>query len=238
MTTLDKPAVILVVEEDPKIAELIMDHLRADNFVAIWQKNRAKISEAIKNSCPALLLLGVNSAQDDGDTICTEMRRHSQIPIIMLANGNQEADRLRAFETGADDYICKPFNPRELLFRIKAILRRMKFLGASSPNAKLQLETMTYKAKLNGRQLDLTPIEFRILAALAQSPGRVFTRNDLLDRAYPDHRTINDRTIDSHIKNLRRKLSAVNSENEIVHSIYGVGYKLEVKDWFITVCIA
>lgn len=236
MTTLDQPAVILVVEEDPEIAELIMDHLRADNFVAVWQKNRAKVAEAIKNSCPALLLLGVNSVPDDGYAICMKMRRYSQIPVIMLANGNQEADRLRAFEMGADDYICKPFNPRELLLRIKAILRRTNFFGAASPNAKLQLETMTYKAKLNGKSLNLTPLEFRILAILAQSPGRVFTRNDLLDRAYPDHRAINDRTIDSHIKNLRRKLNAVSSENEIVYSIYGVGYKLDVTDWFISVC--
>lgn len=238
MTALDKPANIMVVEDDPQIAELIIEHLREDHFVSIWQKSRAKITESINSSCPALLVIGLNSADDGSYSICTEIRRHSQIPIIMLANSDQQADRLRAFEMGADDYVCKPFNPKELLFRIKAILRRHEFISARVPGAKLQLETMTYKARLDGRYLDLTPIEFRILAAMAQFPGRIFTRNDLLDRAYPDHRAINDRTIDSHIKNLRKKLSAVSAENEIVHSIYGVGYKFEAKDTFITVCIA
>lgn len=114
----------MVIENDPQSAELMMDYLRAENFATIWHKHDAKITEAIKSNWPVLILLGVISPDTDGYSICTEIRRCSQIPVIMLSSRNQESDRLLAFEKGADDYLCKPFNPRELIFRIKAILRR------------------------------------------------------------------------------------------------------------------
>lgn len=229
MITQTKPTRIMLIEEEPQAAELIMDFLQVETFDSIWHRDGNNVIENIRSASPDLVLLDAMLPGADGFAICKQIRNNSPVPIIILSNSSQESDRLLGFEMGADDYVCKPFSPRELIFRIKAILKRTAMPSSQlAMNPKLELEAATYKAKLNGRSLDLTPIEFRILAALSQSPSRVFTRNDLLDRAYPGHRTINDRTIDTHIKNLRKKLSVANSNGEIVHSIYGVGYKFEI----------
>jgi two-component system, OmpR family, response regulator BaeR len=137
----------------------------------------------------------------------------------------EEIDRLLGLELGADDYICKPFSPREVVARVKAILRRSPQQVQAQVDSKLSIDEAQFKATLNGQMLDLTPVEFRLLKALSASPGRVFSRQQLLNTLYEDHRVVTDRTVDSHVKNLRRKLQQANPSDEMIESIYGVGYR-------------
>jgi two-component system response regulator BaeR len=138
----------------------------------------------------------------------------------------EEVDRLVGLELGADDYICKPFSPREVVARVKAVLRRGLRTEASPTG--LALDDERYEAKLDGAALELTPVEFRLLKTLASRPGRIFPRGQLLDALYADHRVVSDRTVDSHVKNLRRKLQSARPGPDLVRSVYGVGYKLDL----------
>jgi two-component system response regulator BaeR len=154
------------------------------------------------------------------------------VPVLMLTARVEEVDRLIGLEAGADDYVCKPFSPREVVARVQAILRRSRQApGAIAPATTaapaLQIDESAYRAWLHGVELELTPVELRLLAALAAMPGRVFSREQLLDRLHGDGRVVNDRTVDSHVKNLRRKLETAWPGQEPIRSIYGVGYKLE-----------
>jgi len=166
----------------------------------------------------------------DGVEICRELRadddeRIRDVPIVMVTAKVEEIDRLIGLDSGADDYVCKPFSVRELVARVRAILRRGR-AGSAVPG--LVMDEATHRAQLDGRPLDLTPVEFRLLRALASVPGRVFARERLLERLYEDHRVVTDRTVDAHVKNLRRKLEEIRPGEELVRSIYGVGYKLEL----------
>jgi two-component system response regulator BaeR len=174
---------------------------------------------------PALLLLDLMLPGRDGLAICRELRGFTQLPIIMVTARVEEIDRLLGLELGADDYICKPFSPREVVARVKAVLRRQATGGG--PAQGLQVEPQAWRAELDGHKLDLTPVEFRLLETLAAHPGRVFSRAALLERIYDDHRVVSDRTVDSHVKNLRRKLAEAAPGRELLHSVYGVGYRLE-----------
>jgi two-component system, OmpR family, response regulator BaeR len=138
----------------------------------------------------------------------------------------EEIDRLLGLELGADDYICKPFSPREVVARVKAVLRRTGS-GQTIHNSGLHLDESRYLATLNGKVLDLTAVEFKLLQFLSANPGRIYGRQQLMDRIYPDQRIVNDRTIDSHIKKLRKKIEGVCTGQELIHSVYGVGYKFE-----------
>jgi two-component system response regulator BaeR len=138
----------------------------------------------------------------------------------------EEIDRLLGLELGADDYICKPFSPREVVARVKAVLRRAAPTGPATQ--RLVLDESTFEARLDGRSLELTPVEFRLLNTLAAQPGRIFSRDQLLDHLYPDRRVVLDRTVDSHVKNVRRKLGEVAPGEDLIRSIYGMGYKLEL----------
>ena len=169
----------------------------------------------------------------DGHAVCMRLRAEfgEHLPIVMVTARVEEIDRLLGLELGADDYICKPFSPREVVARVRAILRRSRRDAAATTDdlaAMLQIDEARYSAEFRGQALPLTPVEFRLLKTLADAPGRVFSRDQLLDRLYTDHRVVTDRTVDSHIKNLRRKLDAASPEQELIRSIYGVGYKL---DW-------
>jgi two-component system response regulator BaeR len=138
----------------------------------------------------------------------------------------EEIDRLRGLELGADDYICKPFSPREVVARVKAILRRVK-RGGRPPETGLRLDAEGHRATIGGRDLNLTAVEFQLFKVLVDHPGRIYTRDQLMDAMYRDERVVADRTVDSHIKKIRRKIAAVLPDREIVHSVYGLGYKYE-----------
>ena len=158
--------------------------------------------------------------------ICKEVRAFSAVPIVMVTSCAEEIDRLLGLELGADDYICKPFSPREMAARVKAILRRTT--GQLSPSTQdLTLNVSSYRAEIRGKVLDLTALEFQLLNALASSPGRIYSRDQLMDKIYPDHRIVDDRTIDTHVKKLRQKIAAVAPDRELILSVYGVGYKFE-----------
>jgi two-component system response regulator BaeR len=162
----------------------------------------------------------------DGLEICKELRTFSDVPVIMVTARVEEVDRLIGLEAGADDYLCKPFSVRELVARVKALLRRPRI--PSLKETGLIVDEAKHQVTLDGKANELTPVEFRLLAALAAEPGRVLSRDRLLEKLYADHRVVTDRTVDAHVKNLRRKLEAVRPGADLVRSIYGVGYKLEL----------
>src|SRR5689334_11958797 len=223
----DRSARILIVEDEPKLATLLADYLRAASYDTQTISDGREVIPSIKASPPALILLDLMLPGRDGVDICRELRTFSDVPVIMVTARVEEIDRLLGLEIGADDYICKPFSPREVVARVRAILRRVQHRATSSPSA-LVIDEEQYRAQFKGRALELTPVEFRLLKTLASAPGRVFSRQQLLDNLYQDHRVVTDRTVDSHIKNLRRKLDEVSPEQELIQSIYGVGYKFEI----------
>ncbi len=219
---------ILIVEDERKLAELLKDYLTQAGYDTHWLASGDEVIPWVNETMPELILLDIMLPGKDGMTICRELRAFSNVPIIMITARVEEIDRLLGLELGADDYICKPFSPREVVARVKAILRRTQSPGAPAASARLRLDQDKYRATFDGQALDLTPVEFRLLNILYTQPGRVFTRNYLLDAIYADHRVVTDRTVDSHIKNLRKKLQSISPDEDLIRSIYGVGYKLEL----------
>jgi len=218
------PADILVVEDEPKLAALLRDYLQAAGHRVTCLDDGLAVVPAVRRAEPDLILLDIMLPGRDGLDICRELRTFSEVPIMLITARVEEVDRLLGLDLGADDYICKPFSPREVMARVRAILRRLP----PRTVAGLQLDAGAYRASYAGVDLDLTPVEFRLLHCLAAAPGRVFSRDKLIDHLYDDHRVVTDRTVDSHVKNLRRKLEQAAPEQELIHSIYGVGYKLEL----------
>jgi two-component system response regulator BaeR len=220
---------ILIVEDEPKLAALVGDYLRAGGYASSWVADGREAVSAVKTGQPDLVLLDLMLPGRDGLDICRELRSFSDVPIIMLTARVEEIDRLLGLELGADDYICKPFSPREVVARVKAILRRVRGGAEQASAIALRIDEATHSAVFHGVTLELTPVEFRLLKILAVNPGRVFSRDHLLDNLYLDHRVVTDRTVDSHIKNLRRKLEHAAPGQDPIRSIYGVGYKLEIE---------
>ena len=222
---------VLVVEDEPRLALLVCDYLRAAGFEAASIADGAEVLPAVRQRPPDLIVLDLMLPHRDGLSLCRELRGFSDVPIVMVTARVEEVDRLIGLEAGADDYLCNPFSPRELVARVKAILRRPRSLAPSlgSGSAGLAIDRERHAVRMNGQLLELTPLEFRLLEAFASAPGRVFSRDQLIDKLHGDQRAISDRTIDSHIKNLRRKLEqAAPGEEPPIRSIYGVGYKLEM----------
>lgn len=220
---------VLIVEDEPKLAALLTDYLQAAGYATDTLADGREVSAAVKATAPDLVLLDLMLPGKDGLEVCRELRSFSDVPIIMVTARVEEIDRLLGLELGADDYICKPFSPREVVARVRAILRRTSGRDEAQEGARgLVIDEAYYRAELDGQALDLTPVEFRLLKTLAAAPGRVYTRDQLLDHLYDDHRVVTDRTVDSHVKNLRRKLEQVRVGEDVIRSIYSVGYKLEL----------
>lgn len=220
---------ILIVEDEPKLSSLLADYLKAYGFNPFCLYTGGKVVEWVREHKPDLILLDLMLPERDGIEICKDIRTFSKIPIIMITAKIDEIDRILGLEIGADDYICKPFSPREVVARVKAVLRRVYEQDVSLQDRGLILDRERYKAYLHGHELELTAVEFNLLHFLATNQGRIFNRQQLMDRIYPDERNVSDRTIDSHIKKLRRKIEAVDPEAKIILSVYGVGYKFENK---------
>ena len=218
---------ICIVEDEPKIAALLGDYLQAAGYGTRIVHDGAAAVQAIREYQPDLVLLDLMLPGRDGLEICRELRHDSRLPIIMLTARVEEIDRLLGLELGADDYICKPFSPREVVARVKAVLRRAQPAEPAPEPESLKVDAEAHRAWLDGHELDLTPVEFRLLRTLSSAPGRIFSRDQLLDHLYDDHRVVTDRTVDSHIKNLRRKLEAIRA-GDAIRSIYGVGYRLDL----------
>ncbi|MFP3563617.1 response regulator [Paraburkholderia sp. SIMBA_030] len=228
-----RPSHILIVEDEPKLAAVLEDYLHLDGFVTTTLDDGHHVMPFIRSTPPALMLLDLMLPGRSGMDICRELRQFSALPVIILTARIDEIDRLLGLEIGADDYVCKPFSPREVVARVKAILRRAMPAAAAAdglPQAPrgLEVDEQFHLALLDGKELKLTPLELRLLALLMKSPGRIFSRDYLLSHLYADHRVVTDRTIDSHIKNLRRKLQGARPDSEPIASVYGVGYRLEI----------
>jgi len=218
---------ILIIEDEAKLASVMQDYLQAQDFVVHWTDCGFKGIEYARQENPALILLDLNLPDIDGIEVCRQLREFTDAPIIMLTARVEEVDKVLGLDAGADDYVCKPFSPNELVARIRAIMRRLKWPSDKAAVPGLVLDNDAYSASYNGDVLNLTPVEFRLLYTLVNTPGRVFSRAQLLDLVYSDYRDTTDRAIDSHIRNLRAKLRAAIPDNELIQSVYGVGYKFE-----------
>ena len=228
---------ILVVEDEPKIARLLADYLQPEGYAVSILNTGTGAVEFVRERSPDFIILDLMLPGVDGLTICREVRQFSDVPIMMLTARVDEIDRLLGLELGADDYVCKPFSTREVVSRVKIILRRVQAWPAEARPTEADSNQLAYRdvivyperflCEAGGRNIELTPVEFRMLHALISRPGHVFSRDRLMELSYPDSRIVSDRTIDTHIKNLRRKLHQALGEEELLHSIYGVGYKFE-----------
>jgi two-component system response regulator BaeR len=223
---------IFIVEDEPELAALVADYASAAGYRPTVFGDGALALDAIRRAPPALVVLDLMLPGLDGLSVCREVRGFSDVPIVMVTARVEEIDRLLGLETGADDYLCKPFSPRELMARIKAILRRAGPAAAATPM--VDVDAAARRIRIHGRALELTPTEYGILAALARRPGQVFSRAQLLDAARDSSGNLDasldvaDRAIDSHVKNLRRKLDAVLPGVEAIHAIYGLGYRFDL----------
>ena len=224
----ERPAPIFIVEDEQKLARLLADYLAAAGFATRHFADGLEVVAAAREHRPRLVLLDLMLPGKNGLDLCRELRATSAVPIIMVTARVDEIDRLLGLELGADDYVCKPFSPREVVARVKAVLRRAERTDAPAKPARLMIDDERHVATLDSCALDLTPVELRLLKALAEEPGRILRRERLMSHIYTDHRVVTDRTVDSHVKNLRRKLAAAGQGDTLVRSIYGVGYRLDL----------
>ncbi len=219
---------ILVVEDEPKIAKLARDYLEGSGYKVLVVTDGQDALATRRQERPDLVVLDLNLPGMDGLDVCRAMRRESDVPIIMLTARSEETDRLIGLELGADDYITKPFSPRELVARVRAVLRRVGG-GIRQPGliriADLEIDLQGHRVIRAGEAIDLSRTEFNLLATLAQNPGQTFTRAQLLNRLHGVAYEGYDRSIDAHIKNLRRKLEIDVSQPRYVQTVYGVGYR-------------
>ncbi len=220
---------ILVVDDEPKIVKLAQDYLEKNGYRVASAGDGKTALAAFRHQKPDLVVLDLNLPGMDGLDVCRAIRRESDVPIIMLTARVEEVDRLIGLELGADDYITKPFSPRELVARVKAVLRRVRGTvqhPAMVRASDVELDLQSHRASRSGQSLQLTRIEFELLAILAQHPGQTFNREQLLDRIHGDASFGGyDRSIDAHVRNLRRKLEPNPDEPRYILTVYGVGYK-------------
>ncbi|UOG92364.1 MAG: response regulator [Candidatus Thiothrix sulfatifontis] len=220
---------ILIVEDEPKLAQVVSEYLAQMGLRSHCLERGLAVIPWVREHSPDLIILDLMLPERDGIDIFRELRTFADTPVIMATARVDEIQRLLGLELGADDYVCKPYSPRELVVRVKNLLRRMaRPLAEPAARCGIEINSERMEASLSGHKLELTPVEFRLLEYLLANPARVYSRAQLLDRLYDDRRAVTDRAVDSHIKNLRRKLQNVMPERELIKSIYGVGYKLEL----------
>jgi two-component system response regulator BaeR len=218
---------ILIVEDEEKIASLLCDYLKEAGFRTSTQNNGDRVIAQIKKDPSDLILLDIMLPGKNGMELCREIRQFSNIPIIMITARVEEIDRLLGLELGADDYVCKPFSPREVVARVKAIFRRLH----AEPRThtliigSISLDDKTHQVMIDKQLLNLTPNEFGLLKIMMNQPNRVFSRSELINRVQGYDFEGYDRTIDSHIKNLRKKIAQKLPGQEIISTVYGIGYK-------------
>jgi two-component system, OmpR family, response regulator BaeR len=222
---------ILIVEDEAKIRDVLRDYLERDGYRVTCMERGDTVIPMVKESPPDLILLDIMLPGMDGMEVCRGVRKFSQVPVLMLTARVEEIDCVLGLELGADDYITKPFRPREVAARIKAVLRRFQpeqkepTLRACS----IELNTQTHQVTILGQEVKLTPIEFNLLRLMMEHPGRVFPRTELVSRVQGYDFDGYDRTVDTHIKNLRRKIAVILPEQEVIGSVHGVGYKLQAQ---------
>ena len=220
---------ILVVDDESKIVQLARDYLEHAGFaVSVAHDGRAAL-HAVRADKPDLLILDLGLPDLDGLDVTRAIRRDTSLPIIMLTARDDESDRVAGLELGADDYVTKPFSPRELVARVRAVLRRGDRAAEQAELVRagdLELDTATMRASVGDRQVELTPTEFQLLTALARQPGRIFTRSQLLDVVHGVAFEAYERAIDAHVKNIRRKIEPDPGQPRYLLTVYGVGYRV------------
>jgi len=221
---------VFVVEDDPKISAVLRDYLIDAGYLAETFRSGPPALEAARDVPPDLLILDLMLPGMDGVAVCRKLREFSTAPVLMLTARIEERDRITGLGAGADDYVCKPFSAREVMARVAALIRRAegRFGGTTDTPPLYALDTNRMRAAWKGVWLPLSPSEYQILAALMKQPGRIFTRDQLLDQMRVGYRDVSDRSIDSHIKNIRRKIQAIDPEASCVVSVYGMGYRCDV----------
>lgn len=226
---------ILIAEDDRNIASLVQTYLEQAGFSAIVAYDGPSALELARSRDPIFIVLDWMLPGMEGSEICRELRKTSDVPILMLTAREDETDRVVGFSLGVDDYVVKPFSPRELVERVKAILRRAGAAASSAAPAAapagvlrrggLVVEPDRHKVTVDGKQVALTPTEYKLLYALAGQPGRVFARGELLDRLYPDGVAVIDRVVDVHIGKLRQKIEKDPSNPAYILTVHGIGYE-------------
>lgn len=218
---------ILIVEDEEKIAQLLCDYLQKAGFRTSSQANGDRVISQIKKDMPDMILLDIMLPGMDGMELCREIRKFSNVAIIMITARVEEIDRLLGLELGADDYICKPFSPREVIARVKAVFRRIHAEPQTNNLVigSIALDDQTHQVMIDKQELNLTPNEFGLLKIMMAQPNRVFSRSELINRVQGYDFEGYDRTIDTHIKNLRKKIAEKLPGQEIISTVYGVGYK-------------
>jgi two-component system response regulator BaeR len=231
---MNSPGLILVVEDDAAIADMLTNYLHMHGFSTTVCVDGLEAVQLVRTLQPALMVLDLMLPGQDGIAVCEQVRAFSHLPIIMVTARVDEIDHLLGLETGADDYVCKPFSPREVVVRIKTLLRRAQgsLATPTTPVAPehpgLEIRDASLTVAWRGHALPLTAVEFRLLRLMLARPERVFSRAELLDHVHEDLRDVSDRAIDSHIKNIRRKLEAAQVQGQAIVSVYRVGYRVEL----------
>lgn len=220
---------VLVVEDDRKISDLLQNYLRASGYEAEAAYDGRDALRQIERQAPDAVILDWMLPGMDGISVCKAVRAFSDVPILMLTARIDEVDRLLGLDTGADDYVCKPFAPREVIARIRALLRRAEGRVKTSTKP-WEIDDACFRIGWRGQWLPLTRIEFMMFRLLLSRPGRVYSRDQLLASVHDSQRDISDRAIDTHIKNLRKKVQAVDQGHDCIASVYGVGYRFDIPD--------
>jgi two-component system response regulator RegX3 len=226
---------ILLVDDEPSVHEVVRAYLERDGFAVASASNGRDAVELAEQTRPQLVVLDLMLPDLSGEQICREIRSRSDVPIIMLTARSSEHDRLLGLELGADDYLVKPFSPRELVARIRTVLRRsagavQPLVGRIAVDAgNLEIDPARREVRVRGERVDLTPSEYGILVTLAQYPGRVYSRLELIDRLRGWEFQGGERTVDAHVKNLRRKIETEPRQPRLVQTVHGVGYRLAVQ---------
>lgn len=221
---------ILVVEDEQKLSQLLWEYLEAAGYRVHCLFRGDEVLPWLARQQADLIILDLMLPGMDGIDLCREIRRQSPVPVIMSTARVEEADRLRGLNTGADDYVCKPYSLREMVARVKAILRRVQPAPAPEPVTEtgiFSVDPARMCIRVHGHTLDLTRVEYRLLRHLVEHPGVVFSRDALLNVMYDDYRLVSERTIDTHIRNLRKKLEAHLPDRQVIHSVYGAGYRFD-----------
>ena len=224
---------IMLVEDEVELAELVKDYLVAAGFeVSMFHDGQAAF-DAFNQKKPSLMILDLMVPRMDGLTICRKVREQSDLPIIMVTARTEEIDRVLGLNMGADDYVCKPFSPKELVARVQAVMRRLERKVEPETVDLFRIDAAQQRIWYQQKALSLTPTEFRLLELFLEHVGHVYSRTQLLDHINPDSYEVADRVIDSHIKNLRRKISdaaETGNRHEWIQAVYGVGYRFEYPD--------
>ncbi|GHA72164.1 DNA-binding response regulator [Formosimonas limnophila] len=222
----ERKSVVLLVEDEEMIAQVQQAYLQNAGYTVLWRDRGDAVIDVVKEYNPDIVLLDImipDVQGRDGIALCREIREFSDVPVMMISAKVEEFDRIIGFENGADDYMCKPFSPKEMVMRVQALIRRRQRHNPAS--AIFVYDEAAQIIRYGDKKIDLTPTELRLFVTMLEQPERVFSRDQLITNAYNDNLDVFDRAIDSHIKNLRKKISVVLPEVDVVQSVYGLGYR-------------